>query len=184
MNPYLRYAAYVIRHCWYVRKMCWKNGLYWQGLVHDLSKWRPSEFIPYAQYFYWSQEQKDAETFEAMRIYGVAEAAPYGFFVSDRFNVAWLHHQKRNKHHWQYWVMNQDDGRTYPIKMPEKYVKEMLCDWWGASVATGNGGNSKDWYEKVKAGTQLHSETRAYFEKAVHNSPTPYLLPSADHVTA
>lgn len=177
MIAYVKYAAYLIRHCWYVRKMCWKNGLYWQGLVHDLSKWRPSEFIPYAQYFYWSREQKDAETFAAFAEFGCAEAAPYGYFVDDRFNYAWLHHQNRNPHHWQYWVMQKDSGETFPMAMPEKYVKEMLCDWWGASVATGNEGRVKGWYEMVKEHTELHPDTRRYFEQAVKNSPVPYVLP-------
>lgn len=157
--------------------MCWKNGLYWQGVVHDLSKWLPSEFIPYAQYFYWGREKIDRETFDAMAEFGCAEAAPYGYFAEDRFNYAWLHHQRRNKHHWQYWVRMNDDGDVVPMKMPEKYVKEMLCDWWGASVATGNGGNSKDWYEKQKENTKLHPETRAYFESAIQNSSIPYILP-------
>jgi len=70
-----------------------------------------------------------------------------------------------------------DDGEVVPMKMPEKYVKEMLCDWWGASVATGNGGNSKEWYEKNKEHTLLHDETRKYFEMAVKDSTQPYLLP-------
>lgn len=158
--------------------MCWHNGLYWQGLIHDLSKWRPSEFIPYAQHFYWTQKQTDKETFEAMGRWGCAEAAPYGFYAKDRFNIAWLHHQNRNKHHWQYWVRMNDDGLVVPMEMPKKYVKEMLCDWWGASVATGNGGNSKDWYEKNKKNTLLDEGTRQYFERAVQNSITPYKLPN------
>ena len=156
MTHYLKYAAYVIRHCWYVRKMCWKNGLYWQGLVHDLSKWRPSEFIPYARYFY-GNYPKDAER---------------------DFDVAWLLHQNRNPHHWQFWVLQEDSGGEKVLKMPEKYVKEMICDWWGASVATGNGGNSKDWYGQVKEHTKLHPETRAYFEKAIQNSKSPYSIPN------
>jgi hypothetical protein len=171
-SPYLKYAAYLIRHCWYVRKMCWKNGLYWQGLVHDLSKWRPSEFIPYARFFYGDFPPMD-EVKHIPHLYSgrVKEQVAY------EFDVAWLLHQKRNPHHWQFWILHEDDGGEKVLPMPEKYVKEMLCDWWGASVATGNGGKSKDWYEKVKKHTKMHAETRAYFEKAIQNSPTPYILP-------
>lgn len=171
MTPYLKYAAYVIRHCWHVRKMCWKNGLYWQGLVHDLSKWRPSEFIPYARYFYGSYPN-ELEEYIPHQYDGKVKSD-----IECEFNIAWLKHQNRNPHHWQYWVLQEDSGKEIVLPMPEKYVKEMICDWWGASVATGNGGNSKDWYEQNKKHTKLHPETREYFERAVKNSPTPYLLP-------
>ena len=56
MTKYLKYLWYVIRHKWYVGIECFKKGLYWQGLVHDSSKLFPSEFIPYARYFYGSKE--------------------------------------------------------------------------------------------------------------------------------
>ena len=172
MTHYFKYAAYLVRHCWYVRKMCWKNGLYWQGLVHDLSKWRPSEFIPYARYFY-GNYPKYSEVWGDHRLY-------VSFFKEDaerQFDVAWLLHQNRNPHHWQYWVLHEDSGGEKVLPIPTKYLKEMLCDWWGASVATGNGGNSKNWYEQNKGHTRLHPDSRAYFERAVQNSSVPYLLP-------
>lgn len=174
MKSYLLYARSLLRHIYYVRKACWHNGLYWQGLVHDLSKWRPSEFIPYARYFYWSREQIDAETFAAFAEFGYAEGAPYGYYAEDRFNFAWLHHQKRNHHHWQYWVRMNDDGLICPMPMPEKYVKEMLCDWWGASMAYGNKGQNRDWYEAHKDNMKLHPTTREYVESHIQNSETPY----------
>ena len=49
---YYKYLQYVIKHKYYVMIECFKVGLYWRGLVHDMSKFRPSEFIPYARYFY------------------------------------------------------------------------------------------------------------------------------------
>jgi hypothetical protein len=172
MVCYLKYARYLLRHCWYVRKMCWKNGLYWQGIVHDLSKWRPSEFIPYARFFY-----GDFPPFSEVKYTQHLYSGKTKEDIAYDFDVAWLKHQNRNPHHWQYWVRMNDDGEVVPMQMPQKYVKEMLCDWWGASVATGNGGRSKDWYEQNKAHTLLHEETRSYFERAVKNSTEPYLLP-------
>jgi len=173
MTHYFKYAKYLIKHCWYVRKMCRKNGLYWQGLVHDLSKWRPSEFIPYARYFYGNYPS------------GLEKDLPNGFSgkiksdIEIDFNVAWLLHQNRNPHHWQYWILLEDSGGEIAMKMPMKYVKEMLCDWWGSSVATGNGGNIKDWYREVKNVTKMHGSTREYFERAVKNSSKPYILPTS-----
>jgi len=173
MNHYFKYAKYLIKHCWYVRKMCWKNGLYWQGLVHDLSKWRPSEFIPYARFFY-GDYPEELNMYEKIYHWTLKTKKD----IQHDFDVAWLKHIHRNPHHWQYWILLEDSGGEIAMEMPEKYVKEMLCDWWGASVATGNGGNSKDWYEKVKKDTKMADSTQKYFEKAVQNSTTPYLLPS------
>lgn len=31
-------------HKWLVMKHCFRLGLYWRGLTHDLSKYMPSEF--------------------------------------------------------------------------------------------------------------------------------------------
>jgi len=49
---YLKYLKYILKHKWYVMIECFKNGLIWRGLMHDLSKFLPSEFIPYANFFY------------------------------------------------------------------------------------------------------------------------------------
>lgn len=50
--------------------------------------------------------------------------------VKVQFDLARNYHQKRNKHHWQYWVLIMDSGEVKALDMPEKYIKEMLCDWW------------------------------------------------------
>ena len=52
MMVYFKYLSYVLRHRWFVFIECCKLGIPWRGLVHDLSKFIPSEFIPYARYFY------------------------------------------------------------------------------------------------------------------------------------
>ena len=108
---HLKYLRYIVRHKWFVLLECWKRGLYWRGLVHDLSKFRPSEWFPYAQYFYGDNKE------EAL----------------DGFYDARAHHQNRNKHHWQYWVRIDDDNEGLMLMpMPAKYRAEMLCDWIGA----------------------------------------------------
>jgi hypothetical protein len=83
-------------------------GLYIHAITHDLSKFRPSEFFPYAEHFY--SGRKD-------------------FWTEQAFNVAWYHHQHRNKHHWGYWV--NEHGEAQP--MPRKYVRQMIADWRGMS---------------------------------------------------
>ena len=65
---------------------------------------------------------------------------------------AWNHHANHNPHHCEYWHSrtggrgNGDffNGQTLP--MPEKYIKEMLADWFGASRAyEGFWPPKKDW---------------------------------------
>ena len=38
-------------HKYYVGKFCFQAGLYWQGIVHDLSKFSPTEFIESVKYY-------------------------------------------------------------------------------------------------------------------------------------
>lgn len=167
MIQYWKYTKYLVRHIWYVRKACWHNGLYWQGLIHDLSKWLPSEFIPYANFFY----GKDAKPRRDKT--GYYKPTSTG---DDAFDFAWLLHQKRNKHHWQFWVLPEDDGGVKVLLMPIKYAKEMMCDWWGASMSTGHEGKNADWYAVNKDKMQLHPETRKFIENNIQNSSKPYRL--------
>jgi len=154
---YLKYLRYLLIHIWYVRKACWKKGLYWQGLIHDLSKFRPDEFIPYADFFYGEKPFK-------RNVIGFYNP---NITENPAFQYAWLLHQKRNKHHWQFWVLPNDDGTLVVLPMPHKYRLEMLCDWWGASMALGYKGWCRTWYEKNKNNMQLHPETRAWVEENV-----------------
>lgn len=137
MIKYWKYLKYVIRHKWFVMLECFKVGLYWQGITHDLSKFRPSEFIPYARYFY-------------------GDYPPYCEFIPGRrfykedikrhFNKAWLYHIHRNPHHWQFWLLQEDDGPLKNIPVPIKYLKEMITDWHGAGRAITGENNTTQWY--------------------------------------
>lgn len=164
----IKYSFYLVRHIWNVRRMCWRNGLYWQGMIHDWSKWRPKEFIPYARYFYRKGEAKSKRDST-----GYYKATQTG---DADFDKSWLYHQKLNPHHWQYWVLPEDDGDIKVLPMPTKYVMEMLCDWWGASTTLGFKGQCRDWYEANKDNMQLHPDTRWSVEMWVKNSERPYTL--------
>lgn len=146
-----KYLNYVLRHKWYVFIECWKEKIIWRGIIHDLSKFLPSEFLPYA--FHDFDKERDST--------GYYKPTDTG----DRaFDFAWLLHQKRNKHHWQFWVLPEDDGGIKVLEMPDKYRKEMLCDWRGAGKAQGYGDNTRDWYKKNKNKMQLHPNTRKWIE--------------------
>jgi len=151
MKKYIKYLSYVIRHKWFVFLECWKLKLYWKGVTHDLSKLLPSEFIPYAQFFYGSYpEYKN----------GVIPKGLYKQDVKKRFDYAWLKHIHRNPHHWQYWILREDDGDTKIMPMPIKYMKEMLADWHGAGRAITGKNNTAEWYlnnkDKIKLGKIQH----------------------------
>lgn len=141
---YFHYFLYVLKHKWYVLVECWKHGLYWQGIIHDLSKFRPSEFIPYAQHFFSEENYPHEEVL---------------------FNRAVLHHYNRNKHHWSYWVQRDRDDHSQPLVMPKKYVKEMICDWQAMGKIHGN--NAADWYYKVKDSILIHRTTEIRIENTL-----------------
>lgn len=128
---------------------CFKHGLYWQGIVHDWSKFLPDELVPYANYFYGGDNRKD-------RFYTPADG-------STEFNYAWLKHQHRNPHHWQYWLLQEDDGNKFPMEMPYKYAVEMVCDWRGAGKASGYN-DTPAWYMRNRFKIILHTKTRLLVE--------------------
>lgn len=137
---YRKYLWYLARHKWFVFLSGLKRKApLWNLIIHDWSKFLPSEFFPYANYFYGSKDQ-------------------------DSFNRAWNYHQKRNKHHWQYWVYTEDSGATITLEMPEKYRREMLADWDGAGMAIHGIQDTKNWYIKNRAVYQFHPETRKKIE--------------------
>jgi hypothetical protein len=141
---YLRYLWYVLRHKWYVLVECWKRGLYWRGIMHDMSKFRPDEFIPYARYFY-GKKSKPIETIKA-------------------FHMARLLHRHRNPHHWQYWVSPIGYDGQSAMEMPQAYRVEMVCDWRGAGKATKGYDNTFSWYYECRDSMVLHPDTRAIVE--------------------
>jgi hypothetical protein len=75
------------------------------------------------------------------------------------FDFAWLLHQKRNRHHWQWWVLPEDDGNIKAFDIPLRYRKEMLADWRGAGRALGTP-DTCAWYEKNKDKMMLRPGTR------------------------
>ena len=163
MIAHLRYLRYVIRHKWFVLVAGIKvRAPFWRLLIHDWSKFTPAEWWPYVEYFY--TDRKSSEALDGISEFGCVEAAPFGFYVKDRFNVAWLHHQRRNKHHWQYWVLTEDSGKTFPLPMPYPLAREMVADWMGAGRAITGRWEVAEWYAKNRETIHLHPDTRRYVE--------------------
>lgn len=161
MRRHLAYLKYVMRHKWYV----FVAGLslrvpLWQLIFHDWHKFLLSEWFPYARTFY----------------------APNGnkrYVTSDVFARAWNSHQKRGKHHWQYWLITWDTGETEPISMPARYVREMIADWRGAGKALGKP-DYKLWYVQNYDKMRLHPETRQEVNRLLRVDFTEDELKRAD----
>ncbi|MDD5358224.1 MAG: DUF5662 family protein [Candidatus Nanoarchaeia archaeon] len=160
MKRHIEYAKYVFKHKWYVMIACFSKGLIWRGLVHDLSKFLPSEWFPYANYFY----EKNGTKKTIRDKTGYYKPTDTG---NSDFDFAWVLHQKRNRHHWQWWVLPEDSGGVKILPMPYKYVVEMFCDWIGAGRAQGvdDWWNPKPWYEINKSKMQLHESTISILEE-------------------
>jgi len=105
-----------------------------RGLLHDISKFLPAEFLAYADNFYGSKK------------------------YPERFQLAWHMHQRRNRHHWEWWV--KLDGT--PLEMDWYSTLEMYCDWVGANKAQGGNGKSdlKRWFDVASQRMVLHENTR------------------------
>lgn len=153
MKKHFLYLKYVLRHKWYVFLACLEYGLIWRGIKHDWTKFLPSEWFPYVEYFHGAKRPDIGKT-------GYNHALHQD---DTAFNYAWNHHQKANAHHWQYYVLNYDDGRTLLLPMLELDRKEMIADWRGAGKAQGKP-KTWEWYDANKEKMQLHPETRAWVE--------------------
>jgi hypothetical protein len=139
---------------------CFKAGLYWRGFMHDLSKFLPSEFIPYARYFYGKYPTVD----EVRPVYRYEYTGLYREDIKRRFDRAWLKHIHRNPHHWQYWLLQEDDGPLKNIPIPPKYLSEMVADWRGAGKAISGKDDIKTWYSNNKDKINLNRINRKFVE--------------------
>ena len=114
-NTWLHFKK-ICKHKYYVGKYCWKIGLYWQGITHDLSKFSPIEFFESAKYY-----QGDRSSIDICK-------------ERNGISHGWQHHKGRNPHHYEYYVDDLDNGGKALI-MPKKYAFEMVCDYIGAGKA-------------------------------------------------
>jgi hypothetical protein len=88
------------------------------------------------------------------------------YSVVQDINKAWLLHIHRNPHHWQYWVLindNPEEGENL-IEMPYNYIIEMVCDWWAFSWAKGDLTEVFKWLDEHKDYIKLHPNSRKTVE--------------------
>ncbi len=150
----IKHFRTVIKHRHAVMRHCFKAGIPIRGLLHDLSKFSPAEFIAGVKYFQGtrSPNEMERETFG--------------------YSAAWMHHKGRNRHHFEYWNDVSPVSKRYePVKMPIKYFKEMFCDRVAASKIY-QGKNYTDAYPlqyflRGNARLYMHKDTAELLEKCL-----------------
>lgn len=136
-----------------VMKYCFRVGLYRQGLLHDLSKYGPREFLVGAKYYQGNRSPNEAERLAA------------------GYSSAWLHHKGRNKHHLEYWIdyAPEQGYRMGGMEMPVRYVAEMFCDRVAASQTylkeKYTDASPWEYYERSRDHYLLHPNTQSLLEK-------------------
>ena len=140
-------------HKYLVAKGCFAVGLYKQGLLHDMSKYSPTEFRVGAKYYQGTRSPNNAEREDI------------------GYSSAWLHHKGRNKHHFEYWIDYTAQGGEGPLsgmKMPDKYIIEMVMDRIAASKVymkeKYTDRSPLEYYERSKSKVILHPHTRKMLE--------------------
>lgn len=142
----------ITRHRHMVIYHCAKAGILTQGLLHDLSKYSPTEFLRGVKYYQGTRSPNEQERIET------------------GYSAAWLHHKGRNRHHFEYWTdYNPATRRMEPVKMPLRYVIEMFCDRVAASkIYNGDKYTDSDalaYFMRSKGTRFIHPETSAFLER-------------------
>ena len=137
----------ITHHRLLVMAGCFRVGLVWQGLTHDLSKYSPTEFLVGARYYQGTRSPNAAEREEK------------------GYSEAWMHHKGRNRHHYEYWTDMNRFTRVYEsVPMPRKYLVEMVMDRI-AACKTYQGkdytdGSALTYFDKSAEKMLMHPDTR------------------------
>lgn len=145
MKPWQHFKT-ITTHKLTVMGGCFRMGLYWQGVTHDLSKYSLTEFWNGAKYY------------QGQRSPNAAEREDKGF------SEAWMHHKGRNRHHWEYWTdMNRGSGKYEAVPVPRRYLAEMVADriaackvYEGKSYDTGS---PLRYLQKSREKSLMHPQT-------------------------
>lgn len=118
--------------------------------AHDKSKDEPDEYEHYDAYFYGNNRS---------------------YQVVQDYQKAWLLHIHRNPHHWQHWILINDDPKESEIvlEMPYDYILEMICDWWAFSWQSGDLYEIFKWYEEHSKYMKLAQTTKITVEYILDN---------------
>lgn len=158
MNNLLKHLKIIRIHRKYVRKACFKMGLFWQGLTHDLSKYSPTE-MSICRYYSGTRSPHQ----NAREVLG--------------YSPSWIHHYHKNKHHFQHFFDESETGEIIPIKMPYRFIAESFCDMLGASKAY----NPKNWKPEMLLN---YWETKCKGKRIQHKESEDFLDYLIRHLVA
>jgi len=146
MKPW-QHLKTITHHKRLVMQGCFRVGLYWQGITHDLSKYAPTEFWNGARYYQGTRSPNNAER------------------EDKGYSEAWMHHKGRNPHHYEYWTdINRVSGQYESLPVPRKYLVEMIMDRRAACM-TYQGKNYRDdsaliYFDRSQEKMRMHPQTR------------------------
>ncbi len=137
----------ITKHRLLVLDGCFRVGLYWQGLTHDLSKYCPTEFWNGARFYQGTRSPNNAER------------------EQKGYSEAWMHHKGRNRHHYEYWTdMNLQTKQYEVLPMPRKYLVEMVMDRRAACMTyqgkAYTDGAALEYFRKSLERNRMHEKTR------------------------
>ena len=137
----------ITKHRFLVMAGCFKVGLYWQGLTHDLSKYSPIEFFNGAKFYQGTRSPNTAER----------DAKGY--------SEAWMHHKGRNRHHYEYWTDISKQTHNYEsLHMPRKFLVEMVMDRRAACITyqgkAYTDAAALEYFQKSIERTRMHPNTQ------------------------
>lgn len=153
----MKHVIRILVHKFWVAYYCFKLGLYWQGIIHDLSKFSYVEFSRSLKYWHDSMSPLTYET----ELNGYSET--------------FLHHRGRNPHHYEYWVHSLDEGGI-PAKMPKKYALELVCDYLAAGKTYNKNFTYKSeynwWIKFLSSPRAIHPETKDFITRCLKHLAT------------
>ena len=137
----------ITKHRLLVMEGCFRVGLAWQGLTHDLSKYAPTEFLNGIRYYQGNRSPNNAER------------------EDKGYSESWMHHKGRNRHHYEYWTDLNLQTREYePLPMPRKYLVEMVMDRRAAcKTYTGEAytnGSAYTYFDRSMEKNRMNPDTR------------------------
>lgn len=149
MHP-VKHFNTITAHHMRVLEGCFRVGLYWQGLTHDLSKYSVTEFWRGARYYQGTRSPNAEEREEK------------------GYSEAWMHHKGRNRHHYEYWTdLDLKTKRYAPVPMPRRYFVEMVMDriaacktYHGKSYRDGDALEYLQRSTEAREGSMMHPQTR------------------------
>lgn len=144
LSNFLGHLSTVVNHRHKVMEHCFKAGIIRRGMLHDLSKFSLTEFIPGVLYYQGNRSPNERER------------------EVDGASKAWMHHKGRNRHHFEYWTdYSPQTKKLEPVRMPDVFIVEMFCD----RVAASKIYNKADYTDSMPLGYFMRAKHRRIIEK-------------------